>query len=296
MIDVYFDELKKHLCGELLKTRKTLNIAVAWLNFQEYKSILENLQFKGVKIKIIIGDNISNRNYQQEIDELQKLGLKIKFIKYKGIMHHKFCIIDEKICLFGSFNWTHNANYLNFENLNISDNHRLVMKYCNEFDYLWRVNNIKLQKLVKLDTCPDCGGPTVNILIIEADGENSSKVSVFSTCVNEYHRRELFCNYYDISLFNAFSCFYEEQQNMEINYNKDNYEECEEMQTFLDIKYRNYIKIIIKRLELNYYIHAVGGVSYEMLGLDKHDLDKVYKVYWKDRLVASYIDDYYDIE
>ena len=52
-------------------------------------------------------------------------------------MHHKFLIIDGRLLLTGSFNWTRQAIVGNSENLVITDHAELLSAYHDEFNRLW---------------------------------------------------------------------------------------------------------------------------------------------------------------
>jgi len=54
-----------------------------------------------------------------------------------GLMHNKFCIIDDKIILTGSFNPTENGAYKNNNNLIIIESFYLSRNYEDEFNELW---------------------------------------------------------------------------------------------------------------------------------------------------------------
>ncbi len=49
-------------------------------------------------------------------------------------MHHKVIIIDERIVIFGSFNFSDNANTQNDENLLIVENPDIARAFKSEFD------------------------------------------------------------------------------------------------------------------------------------------------------------------
>ena len=51
---------------------------------------------------------------------------------YKNIMHDKFCIIDLKTVLHGTFNWTMAANY-NKETMAIDRNRETAETFADEF-------------------------------------------------------------------------------------------------------------------------------------------------------------------
>ena len=64
-----------------------------------------------------------------------------------GFMHHKFCIIDNKIVITGSYNWTFYAETRNIENIIISDKSETVNLYRDEFSRL-------SDKLTLSNVCP----------------------------------------------------------------------------------------------------------------------------------------------
>ena len=49
-------------------------------------------------------------------------------------MHHKVIIIDDRIVIFGSFNFSDNANTQNDENLLIVDNAEIARAFKAEYD------------------------------------------------------------------------------------------------------------------------------------------------------------------
>jgi cardiolipin hydrolase len=53
-------------------------------------------------------------------------------------MHHKFVIVDKKVLITGSFNWTVQAVKSNNENVLMIQNEQLVKEYVKEFDELWK--------------------------------------------------------------------------------------------------------------------------------------------------------------
>jgi phosphatidylserine/phosphatidylglycerophosphate/cardiolipin synthase-like enzyme len=56
----------------------------------------------------------------------------------KGKMHHKFAILDNRIAISGSYNWTLESEEENYENLVILRNPQAVAFYCHEFELLWK--------------------------------------------------------------------------------------------------------------------------------------------------------------
>jgi len=64
-------------------------------------------------------------------------------------MHNKFAIIDNRILLTGSYNWTFSANNRNDENLMVIDDPELIEIFQNQFINLW-TNKYNLERTQKL--------------------------------------------------------------------------------------------------------------------------------------------------
>jgi phosphatidylserine/phosphatidylglycerophosphate/cardiolipin synthase-like enzyme len=52
-------------------------------------------------------------------------------------MHHKFVILDQQTVVTGSYNWTHESEEENQENLLILRDEYSVEAYSQEFEALW---------------------------------------------------------------------------------------------------------------------------------------------------------------
>lgn len=56
-------------------------------------------------------------------------------------MHHKFVIIDDKILISGSINWTKSAFFGNFENVLVTNETAIVKPFIDEFERIWAMFN-----------------------------------------------------------------------------------------------------------------------------------------------------------
>ncbi len=50
-----------------------------------------------------------------------------------GLMHNKFCVIDNQVVITGSYNWSTNAEFKNDENVSIQLDPEQATKYSVEF-------------------------------------------------------------------------------------------------------------------------------------------------------------------
>lgn len=122
-------------------------------------------------------------------------------ISFAGIMHHKFCVIDKRICMFGSFNWTESANIRNIEDLNMCE-FNVVGKYLLEFNALWNLSKNDLRLLTKPDCCSNCRSPIINILLMAQESYDQTKIDVLQQC--ECTQKIVYTDYYDASVYNNY--------------------------------------------------------------------------------------------
>jgi phosphatidylserine/phosphatidylglycerophosphate/cardiolipin synthase-like enzyme len=130
--EVHFEELRQLLINEISKAKYLIWVAVAWFTDKELFKILEKKRVEGLSIQVLILDDEINTNSGIEF---KKGFYTIKVKKrgpYENIMHHKFCIIDLKTVLHGSYNWTNKAQYNN-ETLDVELNRENAEKFADEF-------------------------------------------------------------------------------------------------------------------------------------------------------------------
>ena len=95
---------------------------------------------RGVRVRIISdGDQAESKG--SDIESLSQVnGVQVRCDKDPDShMHHKFAIIDQRVLLNGSFNWTRQAVLSNRENVVVSRNDgRLTVTFTDEFERLWK--------------------------------------------------------------------------------------------------------------------------------------------------------------
>ena len=117
MVSVQFENIRKTILSELEVASEEIIVAVYWFTNQElFDKLIEKLA-SGVRVQVIIhNDYINNRDtglpFQSIIDE----GGEFYFSDSYNPMHNKFCVIDSKVLINGSYNWTYYAENRNREN------------------------------------------------------------------------------------------------------------------------------------------------------------------------------------
>ncbi len=292
MIKCFFTDLQSITMNELRSTKHSIKAAIAWINFKCYGEIFLELLNRGVKIKILLNDDVINQKYLDDIAFLNSYGAQIRLVRYSGIMHHKFCVIDKSKCLFGSFNWTNSANIRNIEDLNICDQPVLVYDYLLEFKALWELSKSDIKILRNPTKCVSCGMPLLNIMFIEQKGYYQTKIDVIQQC--SCGQQNIFTDYFDISVYNNYlgeieqfedSIADAQQSGDYIYYNQLVSQQDHALSCYLSTVRKNRMGFPI--------IHAVGVKAWR--DFYKNDGEWYYKIIWKERGTENYIENEYEI-
>lgn len=128
------------LMNQLYEAKKSLEVAVFIITNQDLADVLISLHRSGIIVRIITDCENMDLNCSQ-IEQFRENGIQVRHDKTSNLMHHKFAIIDKKIIVNGSFNWTKQAVTGNQENIIISKSKNIVKPYQKEFERLWKIYN-----------------------------------------------------------------------------------------------------------------------------------------------------------
>ena len=122
--------------AEIKKAHDSIDIAMYELTSREIAQAIVEAKERHVKVKVSldiaqIKDHFSKGRY------LLKKGVEVKFHMGPGLMHDKFAVIDDRIVITGSYNWTVTAEKKNAENLLLISDKVIAQKYTKEFKHLW---------------------------------------------------------------------------------------------------------------------------------------------------------------
>lgn len=131
-VNVHFNDIIRYLQNELSLAESSIKIAVSWFTNYALSKQIKKLALKGIKIELIINnDSVNNGGYCLDFNELIDNGVHISLIEYPHLIHHKFCIIDNKVVINGSYNWTRFSEH-NYENIMIFRNNDYIIRSFNE--------------------------------------------------------------------------------------------------------------------------------------------------------------------
>ncbi len=131
--EVHFSNIQQVIANKIKEATQSIRVAMAWFTDKDLFEILIQKSKYAIQIELILNKDEINLNSGIDFKRLIENGGRVFFPDSKEfLMHHKFCIIDDKIVLNGSFNWTNKANY-NTENLTILKGVEIANKFKVEF-------------------------------------------------------------------------------------------------------------------------------------------------------------------
>ena len=138
--EAYFEDIQDVIIDYISHATYSLKIAMAWFTNPLIFNALLRACKRGVKVQLLINnDSINNRPNGLPFNKLleeEKTNLYIAETPY--LIHNKFCIVDNKIVIDGSYNWTVLAETNNDENIVVIENGKVIESFISVFENLIR--------------------------------------------------------------------------------------------------------------------------------------------------------------
>lgn len=107
---------------------------MAWFTNERIKNALSERKENGIEVRILVFDDGVNRRKGVDLSNLDH-----KLIKAErgGVMHRKYCVIDNHVVITGSYNWSGNAEFRNDENVLIVQDWKSANESTKNFNEQW---------------------------------------------------------------------------------------------------------------------------------------------------------------
>jgi len=139
-LEVYFspeDGVSAHLVDLLRSARKSIRIlAYSFTSDDLADAVLERAR-QGVDVSGVFEAQQVASNTGGEYERLEQAGLDVRLDGNPRNMHHKVILIDDQIVVFGSYNFTANAERKNDENLLVIRNPDIANRFLEEFERIF---------------------------------------------------------------------------------------------------------------------------------------------------------------
>lgn len=131
-VEVHFEDIEAQIIEQIRAAKFSIWVAVAWFTNKTLMREIYNRKQDGLNIRVVVLEDEINTKYGFPYEKYFETKRVPKSGKYENIMHHKFCIIDLKTVVHGSYNWTTKANW-NRETVSVENSRVLAEKYAAEF-------------------------------------------------------------------------------------------------------------------------------------------------------------------
>ena len=118
------------------RANESIHIMIYGFTLDHLSKALIDAVKRGVEVEVVV-ERESAYWRGSEYERLLQAGVDVKLDGNPYTMHHKVAIIDGKIVITGSYNWTWSAERKNDENVLILMSKSLAEKYEKEFQRTW---------------------------------------------------------------------------------------------------------------------------------------------------------------
>lgn len=135
--------VKENLLREIDSVTSTFDLAIHEITSFDMAQALVKAKQRGVKVRVI-ADSKQAKGKSSQVTHLIHQGILVKVLggKEKGVMNHRFAILDGKKVITGTFDWSEASEKWNYENVLILQESEAVASFQKEFDRLWREKRV----------------------------------------------------------------------------------------------------------------------------------------------------------
>ena len=136
-LEIYFspdDGAASSLLSLLDNAQKSIYFLAYSFTSNDLGDVIRTKAEGGLDVAGVMDEEQVNSNIGTEYDAFRQAGLDVRLDGNKDLMHHKVIIIDGKIVVTGSYNFTASAETKNDENLIVIHNAQIAEKFMEEFE------------------------------------------------------------------------------------------------------------------------------------------------------------------
>jgi len=131
--------IESELIKALDEAEKSIYIAMYSFTNDGLAAAVIQAYDRGVKVQILLDDSQDSDKGKRQFPKLIDAGIAVRVEHVTGLLHHKFAVIDERLMITGSYNWSDNADDNNFENVVFISCKEIAEVYVKEFKEIWNM-------------------------------------------------------------------------------------------------------------------------------------------------------------
>lgn len=137
------ENLQRAVRGEIQKAKESIRLITMTFSSRKARDALVEAVGRGVDVKMMCDlqfyeDIIKGKHMREHLDEMYKKRIKTFFWHpdHRGLLHHKFCVIDRALVITGSWNWTDKADRDSYEHIVVLRRPDVATVFFEEFEHL----------------------------------------------------------------------------------------------------------------------------------------------------------------
>ncbi|TDM51381.1 phospholipase D-like domain-containing protein [Aliivibrio fischeri] len=133
-VEAHFQAIHEQIINNIRNAKFSIWVAMAWFTDKDIGNELLQRHKAGLNIQVIVNDDETTAKYGLDFGSRGVEYYKVAPLSQWGkkLMHNKFCVIDIKKVVHGSYNWTNNAKYNN-ESITITESRELAEDFSQQF-------------------------------------------------------------------------------------------------------------------------------------------------------------------
>lgn len=125
-VNAHFNDIQNKIITEIRSARVSIIVVMAWFTNEVIARELIDKYNQGLYVSVVMFDDGVNKLHGVDLGSIPTT--RIRSTK-GGIMHNKFCVIDNQVVITGSYNWSSNAEFKNDENISIIRDNNIASDY-----------------------------------------------------------------------------------------------------------------------------------------------------------------------
>ncbi len=132
------DEVMDYILPYLANAQSSIRFMAFSFTYDNMEDVITDRFENGVDVAGVFEKTGSSTEYS-ELGDMYCSKMKVRRDGNGSFLHHKVVIVDERIVITGSLNFSDNANDSNDENVIIVDNAEIAALYLEEFERVWAI-------------------------------------------------------------------------------------------------------------------------------------------------------------
>jgi phosphatidylserine/phosphatidylglycerophosphate/cardiolipin synthase-like enzyme len=131
------DNVEDRIIAIIRDAKSSIGFMLYSFTLDDVGTALIDMYHEGIIVSGVMDRDQAFSNQGTEYQRLKDSGIDVRLDGNENLMHNKVLIIDESIVITGSYNFSHNAETKNDENVLIIHNADIAAQYMNEFDLIY---------------------------------------------------------------------------------------------------------------------------------------------------------------